>query len=154
MRRFITVWSLCCAILFAWSISGQAAIIFDNSSRGDAQSNREAENSSIAAITVSAPTSIGQIGAMLDPSGNGNLRYVIFNLGTSALLFQTGPQAFVDTGLGFYLSAYPRRLQVLHSFPGSPTASGPSLMLLVCGKSTIPAPGTHSLRITSPLATI
>jgi hypothetical protein len=63
MRRFITVWSLCCAILFAWSISGQAAIIFDNSSRGDAQSNREAENSSIAAITVSAPTSIGQIGA-------------------------------------------------------------------------------------------
>ena len=104
MRRLITVWA-CAAILFAWSTQSQAGIIFDNSSRGDFQSNRGAGNSPIAAITVSAATSINQIGAMLDPSSNGNLKFVIFDLGTSTLLFQAGPQAFVDTGLGFYLSA-------------------------------------------------
>jgi hypothetical protein len=104
MRRLITVW-VCAAILFAWSTQSQAGIIFDNSSRGDFQSNRGAADSPIAAITVSAATSINQIGAMLDPSSNGDLKFVIFDLGNSTLLFQTGSQAFVDTGLGFYLSA-------------------------------------------------
>jgi len=104
MRRLITVW-VCAAFLLAWSTQSQAGIIFDNSSRGDSQTIRGAGGSPIASITVSAATSIDQIGAMWNPNSNGNLKFVIFNLGTSAFLFQTGPQAFVDTGLGFYLSA-------------------------------------------------
>jgi hypothetical protein len=90
MKRLITVW-VCGAMLLAWNTQSQAAIIFDNSSRGDFLSNRVAGNSPVAAITVSTPTSINQIGAMLDPSSNGNLKFLIFNLETSALLFQSGP---------------------------------------------------------------
>jgi len=104
MRRLITVW-VCGAILLAGSMQSQAGIIFDNSSRGDAQFPSGPGDNPIAVITVSAATSIDQIGVMWDPSSNGNLNFVIFNLGTSALLFQSGPQAFVDTGLAFYLSA-------------------------------------------------
>src|SRR5262245_32125766 len=76
--------------------AGAATIIFDNSSRGDFQSGRAAAFSPLAAITVSGATDISQIGVMVDLNSNGNLKFVIFNLDTLALLFSTGSQAFVD----------------------------------------------------------
>ena len=92
------------AVALSVGISAHAAIIFDNSVREDFTSNRPAENSPLAAITVSAPTQIDQIGAFVDLSGNGDLEFLIFDLATSALLFNSGPIAFVDNGLGFKLS--------------------------------------------------
>jgi len=78
--------------------------MFDNSSRQDFTSVRGAEDSPLAIITVSAATSIDQIGAFVDLSSAGNLKFVIFDATTDALLFGTGPIAFADTGLDFKLS--------------------------------------------------
>jgi hypothetical protein len=92
------------AVALSVGISAHAAIIFDNSVREDFTSVRGAGNSPLASITVSAPTQIDQIGAFVDLSANGNLEFLIFDLVTSALLFNSGPVAFVDNGLGFKLS--------------------------------------------------
>ena len=79
-------------------------IIFDNISRVDFQSIRAAQNSPLAAITVSVATDIDQIGVHNDLAADGNLKFLIFDLNTNALLFSTGSQAFVDNGLTFKLS--------------------------------------------------
>jgi PEP-CTERM motif len=102
IRRLLVLSAGCLALGIAQL--AQATIIFDNSARQDFTSNRSAEGSPLAAITVAAPTQINQIGAMVDLSGNGNLKFLIFNLGTSALLFESVPIAFVDDGLTFKLS--------------------------------------------------
>jgi len=83
----------------------EAGIILDDSSRMDFQSVRGVGNSPLAAITVSAPTSINQIGAMVDLDSDGDLKFLIFDLDSSSLLLATGPQAFVDDGLTFKLSS-------------------------------------------------
>jgi PEP-CTERM motif len=94
------------AMLFGGLVAQAAAapIIFDNSSREDFQSSRIPEFSPLADITVSAATDITQIGVLVDLNSNGNLKFLIFNLDTHALLFSTGPEAFVDNGLTFKLS--------------------------------------------------
>jgi len=79
-------------------------ILFDNSSRADFQSNRGAANSPLAAITVAQATSIAQIGAMVDLNSAGNLRFLIFNLDTQALLFATAAVPFADDGNTFKVS--------------------------------------------------
>jgi hypothetical protein len=89
---------------FAFAFPAYAGIVFDNSSRMDFQSIRNAEDSPLAIITVSAPTLIDQIGAMVDLSTDGNLEFLIFDFPTSTLLFNSGPVAFADTGLNFHLS--------------------------------------------------
>ena len=81
-----------------------AALIFDNSSRGNFQSIRVAESSPLAAITVSTNVDIGQIGAMVNLASNGNMRFLIFNLDTLALLLSTPSAPYADTGLAFHLS--------------------------------------------------
>jgi hypothetical protein len=47
---------------------------------------------------------IDQIGVMADLNGAANLKFLIFNLLSSTLLFSTGPQSFADTGMDFKLS--------------------------------------------------
>ena len=86
------------------SAPSQGALLFDNSSRQDATTPRDVGSSPVAAITVAAPTSINQIGAMVDLALAGNLKFLIFNLDTSALLLTTTSTAFADTGLGFKVS--------------------------------------------------
>ncbi len=94
-----------CGVL-ALSIAAQAhaTIVFDNSSRQDFQSSRSAGDSPLASITVSSTQFLNQIGAQLNPNSNGNLKFVVFNLDTQALLFSTAPVAFTDVGSAFYLS--------------------------------------------------
>jgi len=98
----------CVVTICTWvAIAGCAeasTIGFNDVSRFDFQSSRGAGNSPLAAITVSAPTTIDEIGVYNDLSANGNLEFLIFNLNTNALLFQSATQAFVDDGLSFKLS--------------------------------------------------
>src|SRR5262249_34655618 len=86
------------------AIPASGALILDNSSRGDFQSGRVAEFSPLAAVSVAGATSINQIGAMVDLNSAGNLKFVIFNLDTLALLFSTGSSAYADNGLTFKVS--------------------------------------------------
>lgn len=50
------------------------------------------------------PTTITQIGVLTNLASSGNIKFLIFNAGTTALLFQSGPQLFVDDGLTFKVS--------------------------------------------------
>jgi PEP-CTERM motif len=95
------------AVLALVAIEGRAQaspIIFNDLAREDFQSVRGAGSSPLADITVSVATSIDQIGVHNDLSSDGNLKFLIFDLDSHALLFQSGPQAFVDNGLSFKLS--------------------------------------------------
>lgn len=69
------------------------------------------ETSPLAAVTVSSPIDIDMIGVYSDLLEDGNLRFLIFNLGEDvndtdnrALLFASPSQAFVDDGPSFKLS--------------------------------------------------
>jgi len=87
-------------------VCGHAAtLLFDDASRGNFQSSRGAGDSPIAAITVSSDTVIGQIGALVDLTSAGNMKFVIFDLTTNNLLFSTGSQLFADNGLAYKLSS-------------------------------------------------
>src|SRR5262245_39019216 len=86
-------------------LPANAALIFDNGSRGDFQSNRVAAFSPVAAITVSSSVAIDQIGAQGDLNSNGNMRFLIFNLDTQALVLATASNAYNDNGLTFHVSA-------------------------------------------------
>lgn len=92
------------ALLSAAASPCSASLLFDNVSRADFTSVRGAGNSPLAAITVSAATNIDQIGARVDLGADGNLKFLIFNLDTTALLFSTGSTAYTDDGLTFKVS--------------------------------------------------
>ncbi len=102
--------SFCYALtLFAVCVlSAQAAradaLLFDNGP-GNFTSSRNSGDSPLARITVTVPTTITQIGVRVDLGTSGNIKFLIFNANTSALLFQSGAQAFVDDGLTFKVSA-------------------------------------------------
>jgi hypothetical protein len=86
--------------------TANAQVIFDNLARRDFGSSRGAGDSPLAQITVSSATQINQIGAHWDPNANGNIKFLIFNLGTSSLLFSTASAGFTDVGLSFYQSSF------------------------------------------------
>jgi hypothetical protein len=92
------------ALALGAATQANAQVIFDNVSRWDFQTIRGAGNSPLASITVAGATQINRIGAHWNPDANGNIRFLIFNLGTSALLFNSGPKAFTDVGSAFYVS--------------------------------------------------
>ena len=79
-------------------------LIFDNGP-GNPTASRSAGSSPLARITVSVATTITQIGVKTDLASAGNIKFLIFNDTTSALLFQSGAQLFADTGLDFKVSA-------------------------------------------------
>ena len=81
-----------------------AALLFDDVARADFESGRGAEFSPLAAITVSAPIAINQIGARVDLNSDGHLRFLIFDLNSQALLFSTASGAYIDDGLTYKLS--------------------------------------------------
>src|SRR5262249_1346533 len=88
-------------VVLAASSPASAALLFDDVSLTNpsplAHPHRTLDQGSpLAAITVSVPTSINQIGAHVDLAGSGNLKFVIFDLTSRVLLFITGPTAFTD----------------------------------------------------------
>lgn len=103
-----SAWRASAAAVVALMVLGAraeaASIIFDDVSRLDFFSNRAAGNSPLADITVSAATVITEIGVYNDLTADGNLKFLIFNLDTNTLLFQSATQAFVDNGASFKLS--------------------------------------------------
>jgi hypothetical protein len=105
MRHRVWILILAGALLGAVSSPSQAGpIIFDNSSTMNFSSPRGPGGNPLAAITVAAPTLIGQIGVMTDLNSAGDVRFVIFDLDTTALMFATAAQSFADDGMTFKLS--------------------------------------------------
>lgn len=92
------------ALVFVAADPSQAGLLFDDASRADFTSTRSAGDSPLAAITVSAPTAINQIGALVDLNADGNLKFLIFDLNSHALLFSTGSTAYLDDGLHYKVS--------------------------------------------------
>ena len=80
-------------------------IIFNNSTRMDYQTIRVAQDSPLAAITVFAAIDIAQIGVMTDLDADGDIKFLIFDLTTDALLYSTAGQSFTDDGLTFKVSS-------------------------------------------------
>lgn len=104
MKQRLLVGVAAAMLVGATATGADASIIFDNASRGDFLSSRGAGDSPLAAITVSVATGIDQIGVMNDLDTNGNIKFLIFDLTSTSLLFSTGAQAFVDNGLSYKLS--------------------------------------------------
>jgi hypothetical protein len=97
------------AVVLAVFSPASAALLFDDVSRTNPspQSNpfRSLDQGTpLAAITVSAPTSINQISARMDLSSSGNLKFLIFDLNSHTLLFGTGATSYIDDGLTFKMS--------------------------------------------------
>jgi hypothetical protein len=97
------------AVVLAVFSPASAAPLFDDFPRTNPspQSNpfRSLDQGSpLAAITVSAPTSINQIGARVDLTTAGNLKFLIFDLTSHTLLFGTGATSYIDDGLTFKVS--------------------------------------------------
>jgi hypothetical protein len=91
-------------VLVAFS-EASADLLFDDVSRANLNPFRDlTQGSPLAAMTVSVPTSINQISARMDLSSSGNLKFLIFDLNSHALLFGTGPTLYVDNGLTFKMS--------------------------------------------------
>ena len=63
-----------------------------------------ASSGTLTRIEVSAPVEITSIAVGLDPVEDGQIRFVVFNSVTGALLFDSEPEPFVDFGYGFYES--------------------------------------------------
>ena len=79
------------------------AVFFEGSAMGGSNSNYGAGQSPLAGpITVSSPTTISQIAAMVDLNSAGNLKFVIF--ANSSLALSTAPTAFSDDGMKFKMS--------------------------------------------------
>jgi len=88
------------AVVLAVFSPASAAPLFDDVSLANFTPHRDlTQGSPLAAITVSAPISINQIGARADLDSSGNLKFVIFDLTSRGLLFATGPTAYTDNGL-------------------------------------------------------
>jgi hypothetical protein len=105
-RRSLCMYATAAALLSAAAFSSSAdTLLFDDSARANFTSSRVAADSPLAAITVSSLTSISQIGAQVDLSANGNMKFLIFNLNTGTLLFSTASAPYVDTGLDFKVSS-------------------------------------------------
>ena len=85
------------AVVLAVFSPASAAPLFDDFSLANFNPHKDlTQGSPLAAITVSAPISINQIGARVDLDSSGNLKFVIFDLTSRGLLFATGPTAYTD----------------------------------------------------------
>jgi len=104
MMNFATRGLLGVTFIFSTAVTASASVIFDDSARQDFTSGRAAGNSPLAAITVSAPVGIDQIGAMVDLNAAANIKFLIFDLNSATLLFSTTSAAYTDDGLTFKLS--------------------------------------------------
>tara|TARA_B100001939_G_C16909313_1_gene603851 strand:- start:616 stop:1176 length:561 start_codon:yes stop_codon:yes gene_type:complete len=85
------------------SLSAHATLIFDNADVGRA-SNRGAQSSPGALVTVSANVTISNIAVRNDLNQDGNLKFVIFDHDTHDLLYSSAAKAFVDNGVSWKIS--------------------------------------------------
>jgi hypothetical protein len=99
MHKAVVFKSLFVALLLTIASTANAALIFDNADPSQQASNRSAESSPGALISVSVDTTINQIAVKNDLNENGDLRFLIFDHDSHALLFDSGAQSFVDDGM-------------------------------------------------------
>jgi hypothetical protein len=95
----------CAFVVGALAISGIAkADIITYEDPNNFLTPRDPFVAPVGRLTVSSPQTITGFGVDVDLNGNGNLNFVIFNSVSGAILFESGLEAFVDTGLGYKFS--------------------------------------------------
>ncbi len=85
-------------VVLACGTAGAATLVFDSYSVPSAFSNRSAESSPGSYIQVATTTDISNIAVFNDLAGAGNLKFVIFDASTNALLFSTATAVADDGG--------------------------------------------------------
>lgn len=90
------------AVVLSAALPGaaQADLLFVSDAATGA-SNRSANSGILTRFEVAGPVHLTSIAVELDLATDGNMKFVIFNSVTGALLFDSGPKAFVDNGMGF-----------------------------------------------------
>jgi hypothetical protein len=84
----------------------RAQLLIDSLDLPDNFAGRIAGSSPLANVTVSAPVAITQIGARVRPTAAGNIKFLIFNGDTGALVFASASQALPnDFQLAYRISA-------------------------------------------------
>ena len=92
-------------LIFCGAPAANAGLIFDNINLPGSVSTRSAGSSPGAQIVVGAANiTINQIAVRNDLNSNGNLKFLIFDHTNHALLFDSGPKAFVDNGMSLKMS--------------------------------------------------
>lgn len=66
---------------------------------------RAAGSSPLAVVTVNLPMRLDGIGVRVDLDTIGAIRFVVFDVTHSSLLFASGPQTFADDGISYKVSA-------------------------------------------------
>ena len=100
---------------FAFKLIASAATIFGiiaptlaapitHDDPGGFRTDRVAGSAPVGRLTVNSVQTLNSFGVDVDLISAGNLDFLIFNSSTGALLYQSGPKAFADTGAGFKFS--------------------------------------------------
>lgn len=90
------------AMVFALTPAISAPITHDDP--GGGRTVRGPGSAPVGRLTVDSPQTISSFGIDVDLSGDGELIYLIFNSASGAVLYESGPKAFADTGGGFKFS--------------------------------------------------
>ena len=95
---------LAAGIMACAGSAANAVVVFDNIDLTGQASTRIAASSPGALVSVAANITINQIAVRNDLNSNGNLKFLIFDHATHALLFNSGSTAFVDNGMSLKTS--------------------------------------------------
>ncbi len=92
------------ALAFLAATPASAQLVTHEDGAGSFRTVRGPQDAPVSRLTVTSQQSISGFGIDIDPNGNGNLDFLIFNSDTGSLLFQSGPQSFTDVGAAYYYS--------------------------------------------------
>jgi hypothetical protein len=84
--------------------AASAATITHEDAAGSFRTFRSAGSAPIGRVTVDSAQNLTGFGVDVDINGSSDLNFLIFNSNTGALLFQSGPKSFLDTGAGYKFS--------------------------------------------------
>lgn len=84
--------------------AGQAAVITHEDLDGSFRTFRSAGSAPVGRLTVGSSQTISGFGVDVDLDRNSDLKFLIFNSETGAILYQSAAKAFTDTGAGYKYS--------------------------------------------------
>ncbi|MFZ6749124.1 PEP-CTERM sorting domain-containing protein [Undibacterium sp. Ren11W] len=84
--------------------TASATMITHEDAAGSFRTIRSAGSAPIGRLTVDSVQTLTGFGVDVDINGNSDLNFLIFNSNSGALLFQSGPKSFLDTGAGYKFS--------------------------------------------------
>jgi hypothetical protein len=84
--------------------SASAATIDHEDAGNSFRTFRSVDSAPVGRLTVSSSQTISGFGVDVDLNGNGNLSFLIYDSSTTSILYNSGPEAFTDTGAGYKYS--------------------------------------------------